>query len=165
MKNWKLLIWKVQLKQQEMKSKKVLVLHSSDELKLIGLQNKIREVRSEQSSGNESILLKLFPLWSEPLPDEIVEAADNKRILDLAVSGPFCDGCYIYCLLQFSFLNSEGIKGLCESRINIIKGTVCLEISDFCFSSKIFRIAEKHEDGNRYWLTDSVWQKLKKEQG
>lgn len=150
----------VQLKLREMKSNKVLVLHPNDELKLIGLQDKLRAERNQEEN---CFLLKIFPLWSEPLSEEIIDAAKDKRILKLSVSGPICKDGEVYCPLSFLFLKSDGSCTSAESRIIILKGNCNPEISGFDFSPRVFRIAEKHEEGNRYWLTDSVWQKLKKD--
>lgn len=133
--------------------KSVLVLHPSDELKIIALQDELR-----LSFQNEKGVFKKYPLWIE-LPEHLsakdISAVHTEKIyqnekgLFLSVFVVTDEGKEIQTSLQLILYKNEVEKSeKFEKKFQL-----------YC---RIFRIAEGHFENNRYWLTDSIWKKIKK---
>lgn len=139
-----------------LKNKKVLVLHQSDELKVISLQDKI----AEYFSGNSDFrILKIYPLWgcfSEEISEDFLS-----KVLELGVKKISFREKSVF--LQFSMKDSENNE--ITSDMEIVRFSkkspeVSFELPEL--RCRVFRIVRAHfnESDRSYYLTDSRWVKL-----
>lgn len=137
-------------------TEKVLVLHQSDELKVIALQKDLC-----LKYGNQKGVFKKYPLWIK-LPSDF----SVKDVCSVATGNFFSDENGFYISVSIKLENGTEIKSALQL-LEFSKGSGGLKcsgenIQDFSLQPRIFRSATANFEENRYWLTDSIWKKIKK---
>ncbi len=149
------------MKGKSVSEKTVIVLHPSDELKLIEFGKKCLEVTASESGSK---IFSMFPLWG------IIENVEgqspsllSKKISGLVYDGQGTDGSALYIRLRL-FMKDGTEKSI---RIDFLKkageGTGNLQVPSFEpeLDLRIFRICNACFEGNSYFINDSSWVKLK----
>jgi len=135
-------------------NKKVLVLHQSDELKLIALQKDLSLLLC-----NCPGVFKKYPLWAE-----VPECISVKNISGIHTENIFTEKEGVFISVKINFQDGNEIKSHFQLFVfteNSAKPENAEKIEkDFVLECKIFRIAEGCFEGNRFWLTDSLWKKI-----
>lgn len=144
------------------KTNKVLVLHQSDELKVIASQNKILDfftANKISSENKKSKVIKTYPLWAS-FDDDFSENFSGKvSSLSLANACVQNKGFHLF------FVVSDSQGKVFQADMEIIR--FMNDVSDFDFElpelkCRVFRISEAHfnQSNRSYFLTDSKWVKL-----
>ena len=149
------------MKEKSVSEKTVIVLHPSDELKLIEFGKKwLKVIKAE--SGCKAF--SSFPLWAVLENEEgLCPSLLSKKIMDLVYDGIETDFSGLYIKLKILF--KEGYEK--KARIYFLKnagnGTECLPFpsSEPELDLRIFRICNACFEGNSYFINDSSWVKLK----
>ncbi|MBS7261770.1 MAG: hypothetical protein KIG91_08975 [Treponema sp.] len=133
--------------------KNVLVLHQSDELKIIALQNELCLLFHGKAG-----VFKKYPLWVE-LPENL----SAKEIAGVHFDNIFINENGVFLSVLIKTESEIEISGFLQLILfkNKEKITETLK-KEFQLDCRIFRVALGHFENNRYWLTDSLWKKLKK---
>lgn len=139
-----------------MSNKRVLVLHQSDELKVIEFQTNLQ--KKFEAEGKK--VLKTYPLFA--FFEEEVTDEDLKLIESVTIKAPEQEGNYLYlpvCVFdgEREIIGKIRFLFLCDKTEFIPDCFPFVEIK-----SRIFRFAFFHQEENSYWLTDSRWKKLSK---
>lgn len=150
----------------------VVVLHPSDELKVISFQ---KDLYKKIKGGNEQRVFRSFPLWfffptiNENVSEKLEEINSPKKLSEkiksIEISGLQKDGDFIYLIGKFDIELSDTSSLKLEGKMKMLQGNFTGEIkgeNSFSLSPRIFRCAIFHQEGKSYWLTDSSWRKLKK---
>ncbi|MCQ2584596.1 MAG: hypothetical protein MJ185_03310 [Treponema sp.] len=133
--------------------KNVLVLHQSDELKLIALQNELC-----LSFQGKAGVFKKYPLWIE-----LSENLSAKEISGVHLENIFLNENGVFLSVIIKTESGKEIQSSLQLLLFRNKDEMPEAFEKkFLLDCRIFRIAHGHFENNRYWLTDSTWKKIKK---
>ena len=150
----------------KVKNEIVLVLHSSFELKIRELQDRLIDcIQKVEIQGK---VFRKFPVWCRFQDFYEEPSVFSKQIISVELEKPFYKAFSIILPVKICVKSENKMEKLIRGEIPLllltsnISESVLEVFSDFKLNCRIFRVANACFDGSSYWLTDSVWRKLEK---